>query len=66
MQEGEGVGFWSATKDDKDKEKALVLEIGKFDETSGYINISSRYMSDVGAAVRLIKNETNAANTSNN
>ena len=62
VQEGEGVGFWSADKDDEDKEKALVCIIGKFDETSGYINISPRYMSDAGAAVRLIKDDYDVSN----
>jgi len=62
VQEGEGVGFWSANKDDEDKEKALVCIIGRFDETSGYINISPRYMSDAGAAVRLIMDDYDVSN----
>jgi len=62
VQAGEGVGFWSANKDDEDKKKALVCIIGRFDETSGYINISPRYMSDAGAAVRLIMDDYDVSN----
>jgi len=66
VQEGEGVGFWSANIDDEDKSKALVCIIGKFDETSGYTSISPRYISDTGAAVRLIKDNPNAKNETDN
>lgn len=62
VQEGEGVGFWSANTDNENEEKAYACIIGKFDETSGYTSIDSRYMSSTGAAVRLIKNNPNSEN----
>ncbi len=55
VREGTEVGFWTT---DKDGEKNAYLCI--MDKEFGHINLSSRFMTGTGAAVRLIKGEPKA------